>query len=254
MVTTRSTAARSHRTVNRADPDAPAAKADSYHHGSLREALLAAAQSLLLERGVESFTLRECARRAGVSHAAPAHHFGDARGLLTAFATVGFERMADLMQRHVDSAGPGPEARLCAVGQAYIDFALAHRAHFQLMFASGRLDSANPALQGASVRSFDALQQALLAVMQARGLPLDTLPQRLLLAWSAVHGYATLLSEGQCLLPFGLGPDVPGQASAEAARLLALLQVALAAPLEAVASSPPSPARAGGENPPRAEL
>jgi AcrR family transcriptional regulator len=246
MVTPRSPVARGHRTGH----EAPAAKADAYHHGRLRDALLAAAQSLLLERGVESFTLRECARRAGVSHAAPAHHFGDARGLLTAFATVGFERMADLMQRYVKGAGPEPEARLCAVGQAYVDFALAHRAHFQLMFASGRLDSANPALQGASLRSFEALQQSLLAVMQARGLPMDTLPQRLLLAWSAVHGYATLLSEGQCLLPFGLGPADPALASAEAGRLLALLQVALAAPVEAASRSP---GRAGGANPPRAE-
>ena len=66
-----------------------------------------------------------------------------------------------------------------------------------------------------------------------------------------MHGYATLLSEGQCLLPFGLGPADPGQASAEAARLLALLQVALAAPLETAA---PDTGRAGSENPPRAEL
>ena len=55
---------------------------DAYHHGDLREALLEAAESVLLEQGVEGLTLRECARRAGVSHGAPAHHFGDARGLV----------------------------------------------------------------------------------------------------------------------------------------------------------------------------
>jgi AcrR family transcriptional regulator len=223
-------------------------RADGYHHGSLRDALLAAAHSLLLERGVEAFTLRECARRAGVSHAAPAHHFGDARGLLTAFATLGFERMADRMERYLQAAGPEPEDRLRAVGQAYIDFALAHRAHFQLMFASGRLDRDDAALQGASGRSFEALQQSLLAVMHARGLPLDTLPRRLLLAWSAVHGYASLLIEGQCLLPFGLTPTDPAQASTEAAGLLRLLEVSLAG------SPATAPGAAGGENPPRADI
>ena len=98
-------------------PAAPATPA-GYHHGALREALLAAAESLLLEQGVDAFTLRACARRAGVSHAAPAHHFGDARGLLTAFATVGFARMAALMQRYHDSAPADALQRLEAVGQA----------------------------------------------------------------------------------------------------------------------------------------
>ena len=70
----------------------PARRRD-YHHGDLRRALLDATEALLLESGLETFSLRECARRAGVSHGAPAHHFGDVRGLLTAFATVGFERL-----------------------------------------------------------------------------------------------------------------------------------------------------------------
>lgn len=209
---------------------------DGYHHGNLREALLSAAQDLLLERGVEAFTLRECARRAGVSHAAPAHHFGDARGLLTAFATRGFEGMAERMERYQQAAGPDAQDRLRAVGQAYIDFALEHHAHFQLMFASARLDGDDTALQHASGRCFGALQQTLQAVMQARGLAPETLPQRLLLAWSAVHGYAALLIEGQCLLPFGLTHADPAGASAEAARMLSLLEVALASTL-------PGPAR-----------
>lgn len=210
-----------------APPAAPPA-GSGYHHGALRDALLAAAETLLLERGVEAFTLRECARRAGVSHAAPAHHFGDARGLLTAFATVGFERMAALMQRYQAEAPAAPAARLLAVGQAYIDFALAHRAHFQLMFSSGRLDTTSPDLQRAGASTSAALADAMAALMAERRLPEASLPQRLLLAWAAVHGYATLVIEGQCAMMFGAAAAQPRQARAAGAAMLALLEPALA--------------------------
>jgi AcrR family transcriptional regulator len=203
--------------------------APAYHHGALREALLAAAEALLLEQGVDAFTLRACARRAGVSHAAPAHHFGDARGLLTALATVGFERMAALMQRYRDAAPEDPVQRLQAVGQAYIDFALANRAHFQLMFASDRLDPGHAPLTAAGHATAEMLGQAMAAVMAERRLPAASLPQRLLLAWSAVHGYATLVTEGQCHGAFGLSLEDPLAAQAAGAAILALLGPALAA-------------------------
>src|SRR5262245_25989316 len=102
-----------------------------YHHGDLRAALIVAATELLREHGLEAFTLRECARRAGVSHAAPAHHFGDARGLLTACAAAGFEHLADAMEHGAGSAGSDAQARLRAVGAGYIGFALENRALFQ---------------------------------------------------------------------------------------------------------------------------
>lgn len=203
---------------------------DGYHHGALREALLTAGEALLAERGAAGFTLRECARRAGVSHAAPAHHFGDVRGLLTALAARGFDRMADLMLRYRDAAPAVPEARLVAVGRAYIDFALDHRAHFLLMFGADRLDRTDAELQRCGDRSAAALQQAMAEVMAARALPPASLPQRLLLAWSAVHGFAMLVIEGQCQDFFGIGAGQPRRARAAADAVLALLQGALAAP------------------------
>jgi AcrR family transcriptional regulator len=217
--------------LKRRAPDAvspPPAAPPAYHHGALREALLAATEALLLEQGVDAFTLRACARRAGVSHAAPAHHFGDARGLLTAFATVGFNRMADQMESYQQAAAPDASQRLLAVGQAYIDFALAHRAHFQLMFGSDRLNSADPQLALAGQRSGDMLKLAMAAVMTERKLAPESLPQRLLLAWSAVHGYATLVIEGQCSGAFGLNVDQPRQAREAGHAMLALLGPALA--------------------------
>src|SRR5687768_2929710 len=80
----------------------------SYHHGALREALISAAAALIEQKGLEGFSLRETARRAGVSPSAPAHHFGDARGLLTAIATQGFEALAAALEA-ADSGGSRAE-------------------------------------------------------------------------------------------------------------------------------------------------
>lgn len=176
-----------------------------YHHGDLKAALLAAAEDLLRERGLEGFTLRECARRAGVSHAAPAHHFGDLRGLFAEFAAVGFARLHQAMQGYRAAAGPDPVAQLHAAGRAYIDFAIANPAHFRLMFRREKLDQNNARLQSAGEGAFGELKSALALAM---GQPADAdLTAQQLAAWSTVHGYASLLLEGQ-LAPF-CGVDQP---------------------------------------------
>lgn len=168
-----------------------------YHHGALRQALLDAAESLLEESGLEGFTLRECARRAGVSHGAPAHHFGDVRGLLTAFTAQSFEQMAALTVRYVAAAQPGAYERLVAGGVAYLDYALAHRARFQLMFRSDRLDVTDQAFQAAAGPVIAELQDALAAVLEASGTAKSALPRVTALAWSTVHGFATLMLDNQ---------------------------------------------------------
>ncbi len=218
----------------------------AYHHGDLRQALLDATQSVLDEKGLEGFTLRECARRAGVSHAAPAHHFGDAMGLLTAFATLGFERMGSLMQDYRDVAGREPAAQLRAVGLAYVDFAIRYRAHFQLMFRRDRLDAGNALLRAAGERAASHLSDTLAAVIKARGIVLaqGDMDDRLLLAWSAVHGFATLLLEGRLDGWRGRQP-VAKFAAGVGDRVLALLELALVVE--------PSSANEGGKRkrPPR---
>ncbi|HEY8554733.1 MAG TPA: TetR-like C-terminal domain-containing protein [Burkholderiales bacterium] len=217
---------------NRRVPKAPARRpraGETYHHGALREALLAAAEALLLEQGVEHFTLRECARRAGVSHAAPAHHFGDVRGLLSAFAAIGFERMVALMRRYRAEASPAAAAQLRAVGQAYLDFAVANRAHFQLMFRSDRLDRENPELKSAGQAAFDELRQAMAAFQREYGPADADLAPRLLLAWSVVHGFATLLLENQ-LDVFRAGRSMAAYARTAGADILGLLGAGLMVP------------------------
>lgn len=163
---------------------------NSYHHGDLHTALLDAADSILQEKGVEGFSLRECARRAGTSHAAPAHHFGDAQGLLSEFAALGFERMVAMMRSGRAGAGPDPWEQLRATGRAYIDFALANRSAFQLMFRADRLDPVHERLRQGRAAAFSELRSSL-AALHGGTAPL---PQ-LTLAWSAVHGFATLMLE-----------------------------------------------------------
>jgi len=94
-----------------------------YHHGTLRTALLEAAEAILDRDGIGALTLRAAAREAGVSHAAPTHHFGDLSGLLTALAASGFVRFRAHLQAEVVAAGPDPGARLIALGRGYVGFA-----------------------------------------------------------------------------------------------------------------------------------
>jgi AcrR family transcriptional regulator len=213
------------------------AAGNAYHHGDLRRALLDAAEALLLESGLEAFSLRECARRAGVSHGAPAHHFGDVRGLLTAFATVGFERLAQRMHEGAEAAGADATQRLLAVGQAYVGFALDHPAHFRLMFRRDRLDPQDAALQQAGAAAAQALARALSAALRARGTAEDAMPDRCLLAWSAVHGLATLALDAD-LRALGVEGGTAQQAAAATTRMLERLLLALLSP-------DPGPGRSG---------
>src|ERR1700753_488580 len=107
-------------------PRKPAGRAKAakpYHHGNLREKLVAATEALILERGVDGFSLREVARRAGVSPAAPSHHFGDARGLLSEVAALGFRDFGDALAEADARAGDDPVKRLDEQGKAYVAFA-----------------------------------------------------------------------------------------------------------------------------------
>jgi AcrR family transcriptional regulator len=188
-------------------PKRPASDRGRYHHGDLRAALLAAAEVVLAERGVEGFTLRECARRAGVSHAAPAHHFGDVTGLLTAVATLGFKTLTEFM-RQARAGIDDPEGRLKAIGRGYVAFARLHPARFHLSFGRHRLNVDDPLLQAAGHAAFSELETAIHLVNGAGATPLSKGDlDALLHAWSAVHGFAHLLLAGQLDGLVGGGAD-----------------------------------------------
>lgn len=167
-----------------------------HHHGALRQALLAAVADIVREAGPEAVTLRECARRAGVSHSAATPHFGDKRGLLTAFAAEGEQRLAQAMQAALTHLPPraGPKRRLAATGRGYMAFARANPAHFRLMFRTDLIDRSDPAWQAVAGASFAILSAAMTALVPAADP--RVLRARLALAWAGVHGFCTLRSEG----------------------------------------------------------
>ncbi len=110
-------------------------KPKPYHHGDLYETLVKAGTELLIEQGLQNFTLRECARRAGVSHAAPKNHFASVEDLLCEIAARGFDKfVADLDAEADAGATQSPDERLIAMGRAYVDFARANPAIYHLMF------------------------------------------------------------------------------------------------------------------------
>jgi len=167
-----------------------------YHHGDLRRALLDSLPELIAERGLERLSLRELARRAGVSHGAPAHHFGDRRGLLTAFAVEASERLADEVRR---ALAPVVEAdhvqRLTAVGLGYLEFALSSPAHFRVTFRPELLNMSDPKLQRARAAAGDTLDQVLRAAERAGVLDGRDYREVRMASWSLAHGYASLAAE-----------------------------------------------------------
>lgn len=199
-----------------------------YHHGDLRAALLRAGEEVLAERGIAGFTLRECARRAGVSHAAPAHHFGDVRGFLAELAAAGFDRLTASMVAYRSRAAPAPSARLQAIGEGYVAFAQRNPALFQIMFQRGTDMAEAPNLRRAGAAAFGVLQEAMQAMLAEQADPAP-LAAALALAWSTVHGLATLLIEGQ-LAACAEGKNGPELAGALTAPALALMTRALLPP------------------------
>jgi AcrR family transcriptional regulator len=167
-----------------------------YHHGDLRPALLRAVKELVSEQGIESLSLRECARRAGVSWSAPGHHFGDKTGMLTAFAIEGLGELRAHMERRRNESFDAAE-RSAAVGAGYLEFALKHPEYFRVMFRAELLNERDPEYQAATSRAFGVLETAIRECRLAQGLTADAvLPDLCLLAWSAVHGFAMLVLEG----------------------------------------------------------
>ncbi len=166
-----------------------------YHHGDLRAALVRAGRELLAEQGLEGFTLRACARRAGVSHAAPAHHFPAVADLLAEIAATGFDDLTASMLRFAADVPPGDHAaHLVALGRGYVAFALANPAVFHLMFRREAFSYTSERFAAASKAAFDCLARAVDSLFpddrERRDLAFDG-------AWSTVHGFATLVLEGQ---------------------------------------------------------
>src|SRR5437899_5772604 len=142
-----------------------ASEATPYHHGALHDALLEAAERVLERDGLGGLTLRAVAREAGVSHAAPTHHFGDLTGLVSELAAIGFRQFNAAMASACNSATT-PLTRALARPKAYVAYAQAHPGMYGLMFRTERLDHSRPSLHEAAEASFAGLASAIAASRQ----------------------------------------------------------------------------------------
>jgi len=161
---------------------------------NLRRTILDASLDLIAAEGLEGFSMREVARRAGVSHQAPYHHFPDREAIMAAIVAEGFQRLRDDSIAAIEGESD-PYARMQAMGRAYIRFALHNPAHFKLMFRSEhvREDRHDDARAGAQ-SAYDVLLQLAGRVAAKSGQRTELV---VLTAWSMVHGLATLMLEGK---------------------------------------------------------
>lgn len=178
-------------------------RGNAYHHGDLRRSLIAAGQTVLLDNGLASVSLREVARVAGVSHNAPYRHFESREALLAAIAADGFEQLSARMASSMLGAEANKIGHLVTIGRAYLNFATELPSLYRLMFSSEIRKSAFPALRIAADRTYE---QLVASVPKSSAASRDAA----LGAWALVHGLADLLTTGQ------LSDDLQGKRLEEA--------------------------------------
>jgi len=197
-------------------------KAD-YHHGRLRQTLIDTAVKTIARHGIDALSLRELAARAGVSPGAPYHHFSSRSELLASIAEEGFTRLEARMIAAREAAPKSASARLEALGLAYVTFAASSPGYFRVMF-HGDASASGPTVAG--LRAFHILRDAVVACQEAGQAPNGDATGLVLVAWSAVHGFATLWVDRA--LPFeGLEP---GRLAPEIGRLVTAMFASLARP------------------------
>lgn len=196
-------------------PDPPSRK--PYHHGDLRNALVEAGLEILDSEGISAVTLRAIAARAGVSHAAPAHHFGNLKGLMTVLAAIAFDRLYHSIQDAMDAAPEDTLEQMRAAGRGYVGFAQRNPGLFRLMFTSSLLDHTDTDMKQAARKAFDQLLRIAAPAAELRGGKGDEDVQAVAMhIWCTVHGFAHLLLEDQIDAPPGGGspadrlPDIAG--------------------------------------------
>lgn len=164
-----------------------------HHHGDLRSALIQAGISLLSEGGKDSLTLRKCAARAGVSHAAPAHHFDGLGGLRAAIAKEGFRLFRLSMLAACDDNNPSDLDRLKGICSGYLNFAIQNPALFELIFSAAPLGNFEADLQQGTPFAYEVLRNACAPFVPSGQDPMIVETQ----VWSLIHGYTHLYMAGR---------------------------------------------------------
>jgi len=167
-----------------------------YHHGDLRRALIDTTLRVISEEDIGGVSLRAVARRAGVTYAAPYHHFRDKNALLAAVAVEGYRALRSEVERALSRAPQRPVARLQALAQSYIRFGIAHPAHYRVMFRPDLGDpQQEPELDAAAGQAFQGLL-LIIAELRGPGANAEELERLAITAWSMVHGLVSLWNEG----------------------------------------------------------
>ena len=192
---------------------------NEYHHGHLAESLLDAVDEIATKFGLEAVTLRACAKLIGVSPSSAFRHYTDKRALLTAFATRALRELAEVMATARQQAMQQNQQAFLTVAMAYIDFALEKPALFRVMWRDETIYSNDPDYQAATHALSHHLQDGFADTLTDHDP--TVLSAQELLAWSAVHGLASLLVDG----PIGKGDSTQQKRETAQAMLTTLLPV-----------------------------
>ena len=168
----------------------------TYHHGDLRQTLLDISVGIIEKKGIEALNLRVVASLAGVSSGAPYHHFAGRTQLILAIADEGFGILEKSMRSASARTGDAAHAKLEALGQAYVRFAMRYRGHFRTMFRAEGDSQADTALTSAGNRVFQMLCDVIEASQTQGTIPQGDPQPFVLLTWTAMHGLSTLLVDG----------------------------------------------------------
>ncbi len=170
----------------------------AYHHGDLRTALLASALTIIEDTGPQGLTIREVARRAGVSHAAPYRHFEDKDDLILAVVEQGFDLMYETMQQAKRDAGNDPLDQFAASGMAYFDFAMEYPAYYRVMFSGDLISSSGQeSLQHTSTSSFEQMMDDIRMCQQLGVVKAGDPMLQAIFIVSTVHGFVSLANDNR---------------------------------------------------------
>lgn len=187
-------------------------KANSHHHGALREAILAEAERVIDKDGLDALSLRSISKAVGVTHAAPANHFGDLQGLLSELAADGMRRLAASQAAAVEQAGTGLRDRAHAIARAYFKFAVEHPGLVTLMSRSNRLYMDRPAIREADIEARRMVDELSAENQRVKTMnPVRAAAERTALR-AMIHGYSMLYLDGRlaptfAALPEGMTPE-----------------------------------------------